>query len=68
MNQQPSAEHFQRVINRLSGRIGAMTVENSSMAELLVEKEREILELKNEIADLNSSKQTIEDPQPVPVE
>lgn len=50
--QQPSVEHYQKVINRLSNQIGAMTVEKSSMAEILIEKDREILELKQEIADL----------------
>ena len=62
--QQPSVEHYQKVINRLSTRIGALTVEQSSMAEILIEKEREILELKQEVADLKEPAD-IKEPEPV---
>lgn len=63
--QQPSVEHYQKVINRLSTRIGAMTVEQTSMAEILIEKDREILELKQEIADLKDQPANNKEPEPV---
>lgn len=50
--QGPTPEHLQKVINRLSQQLGAYMVENSSLAEMLIEKDREIMALKNELADL----------------
>lgn len=48
----PTPDHLQRVINRMSAQYGAIVVENTSLSEMLIEKDREIMALKNEIADL----------------
>lgn len=50
----PNLDHYKKVVNRLSQQIGLMTVEQSSMAEIMIEKDREIMTLKNEIADLKA--------------
>lgn len=55
--QQASTEHYQKVVDRLAQQLGAMHVEKASMAELLIEKEREILQLKQYIADQNDSQE-----------
>lgn len=45
-------EHYQRVVNRLSSQIGALTVEITSLTESMIDKERENMELRARIRDL----------------
>lgn len=62
--QQASTEHYQKVVDRLAQQLGAMHVEKASMAELLLEKEREILQLKQHIADQETATEAVETVEP----
>lgn len=53
-------EHYQRVVNRLSSQIGALTVEITSLTESMIDKERENMELKARIRDLEEPEPAME--------
>ena len=62
--QQASPEHYQKVVDRLAQQLGAMHVEKASMAEVIIEKEREIQGLKAQLADQNPTSEAVETVEP----